>query len=186
MKRILSLLLLAAALIQAETAQTKEPAVSIYDFKAQRINGQEIALSEYKGKVLLIVNTASKCGFTPQYEGLEALYEKYKDRGFMILGFPCNQFSEQEPGTNEEIANFCRVNYGVSFDMFAKIDVNGDDAHPLFKYLKSEATGIFGTESIKWNFTKFLIDREGKVIDRYAPSTKPASLEDAIEKLLQV
>ncbi len=165
-------------------AQNEENSMSIYDFKVDKINGQEVSLSDYRGKVLLIVNTASKCGFTPQYEGLEALYQKYKDQGLMILGFPCNQFSEQEPGTNEEIANFCRVNYGVSFDMFAKIEVNGDNAHPLYKYLKSEATGFLGSESIKWNFTKFLIDRNGKVIERYAPTTKPASLEKEIEGLL--
>ncbi|MDX1296332.1 MAG: glutathione peroxidase [Sulfurimonadaceae bacterium] len=148
------------------------------------MNGEETSLSEYRGKVLLIVNTASKCGFTPQYEGLEALYQHYKDDGLMILGFPCNQFSEQEPGTNDEIANFCRVNYGVSFDMFAKIDVNGDNAHPLYKYLKREASGFLGSESIKWNFTKFLVDRNGKVIDRYASTTKPESLKKDIETLL--
>jgi glutathione peroxidase len=162
----------------------QEPAMSVYDFKATKINGQEISLSEYKGKVLLIVNTASKCGFTPQYEGLETLYQQYKEDGLMILGFSCNQFSEQEPGSNDEIANFCRVNYGVSFDMFAKIDVNGDNAHPLYKYLKKEATGLLGSESIKWNFTKFLVDRNGKVIDRYASTTKPASLTGDIEALL--
>lgn len=181
MKRVLTLIAALAALV---CAQLEEHAMSIYDFTAKKIDDKEISLSEYKGKVLLIVNTASKCGFTPQYEGLEALYEKYKDRGLMILGFPCNQFSEQEPGTNEEIANFCMVNYGVSFPMFAKIEVNGDNAHPLYKYLKKEASGIFGSESIKWNFTKFLIDRNGKVIDRYAPTTKPASIAKDIENLL--
>ena len=158
--------------------------MNLYDFKVTKINGEETSLSEYRGKVLLIVNTASKCGFTPQYEGLEALYQQYKDDGLMILGFPCNQFSEQEPGTNDEIANFCRVNYGVSFDMFAKIDVNGDNAHPLYKYLKREASGFLGSESIKWNFTKFLVDRNGKVIDRYASTTKPESLKKDIETLL--
>jgi glutathione peroxidase len=181
MKRIVTMIAVLAALIHAEP---KESPVSIYDFSAKKINGKEVSLSEYKDKVLLIVNTASKCGFTPQYEGLETLYEKYKDKGFMILGFPCNQFSEQEPGTNEEIADFCLVNYGVSFDMFEKIEVNGDNAHPLYKYLKKEATGLLGSESIKWNFTKFLVDRNGKVIDRYAPMTKPKSIEKDIEKLL--
>ena len=176
--------LLLAMLCLFTYADTKEQPVSIYDFKVTKIDGSEISMSEYRGKVLLIVNTASKCGFTPQYEGLETLYEKYKERGLMILGFPCNQFSEQEPGTNAEIANFCLVNYGVSFPMFEKIEVNGDNAHPLYKYLKKEATGLLGSESIKWNFTKFLVDRNGKVIDRYAPSTKPKSIEEDIEKLL--
>ncbi len=181
MRRLLALLAVFAALAHA---QPEEPTVTIYDFSAKKISGEEVSLSAYRGKVLLIVNTASKCGFTPQYEGLEALYRKYADRGFMILGFPCNQFSEQEPGSNEEIANFCRVNYGVTFDIFAKIEVNGDNAHPLYRYLKKEAPGLFGSESIKWNFTKFLIDRDGNVVERYAPSTKPANLEEAVEGLL--
>ena len=181
MRRLLALLAVFTALAHA---QPEEPTVTIYDFSAKKISGKEVSLSAYRGKVLLIVNTASKCGFTPQYEGLEALYQKYADQEFMILGFPCNQFSEQEPGSNEEIANFCRVNYGVTFDMFAKIEVNGDNAHPLYRYLKKEAPGLFGSESIKWNFTKFLIDRDGNVVERYAPSTKPASLEEAVEKLL--
>jgi glutathione peroxidase len=165
-------------------AEAKGDAMSLYDFKATRIDGREVPLSDYRGKVLLIVNTASKCGFTPQYEGLEKLYQRYGEKGFMILGFPSNQFGAQEPGSNAEIANFCRVNYGVSFDMFAKIDVNGDNTHPLYKYLKKEATGLLGSEVIKWNFTKFLIGRDGKVIDRYAPATKPESIAKAIEKLL--
>lgn len=158
--------------------------MSIYDFKATLINGKEIALSEYRDHVLLIVNTASKCGFTDQYEGLEALYDEYKKRGLVILGFPSNQFANQEPGSNEEIASFCQLNYGVSFPMFAKIDVNGDQAHPLYRYLKAAAKGTLGTEVIKWNFTKFLIDRNGAVVERYAPSTRPESLRGEIEKLL--
>lgn len=158
--------------------------MTVYDFNAVTIDGRQVSLETYRGKVLLIVNTASKCGFTPQYEGLETLYNTYKDRGFTILGFPCNQFADQEPGSNDEIANFCRVNYGVSFPMFAKIEVNGDNAHPLYKYLKKEVPGIFGIESIKWNFTKFLVDRNGTVRERYAPMTKPAGIAQAIEKLL--
>ena len=176
--------LLLALLCLFAHADMKEEPMSIYDFTVTKIDGSETSMSEYRGKVLLIVNTASKCGFTPQYEGLEALYEKYRDRGLMILGFPCNQFSDQEPGTNAEIANFCLVNYGVSFPMFAKIEVNGDNAHPLYKFLKHEAPGLLGSESIKWNFTKFLVDRNGRVIDRYAPSTKPESIAGDIEKLL--
>ena len=134
--------------------------------------------------MLLIVNIASKCGFTPQYKGLEALYEKYKDRGFAVLGFPCNQFGEQEPGTEAEIAEFCELNYGVTFPMFSKIDVNGEDAHPLFKYLKSMKKGLLGSEAIKWNFTKFLVDKDGKVVERYAPTTKPEDLENDIERAM--
>ena len=181
MRIIIALLTAWTLLLHAETGG--EP-MDIYDFKATRIDGREISLADYRGKVLLIVNTASKCGFTPQYEGLEKLYQKYADRGFMILGFPSNQFASQEPGTNAEIANFCRVNYGVSFDMFAKIDVNGDNAHPLYRYLKKEAKGVLGSEAIKWNFTKFLIDRSGKVVERYAPSTTPESIAGDIAKLL--
>lgn len=162
----------------------KEPTMPIYQFEAETIEGKTIALKEYEGRVLLIVNTASKCGFTPQYEGLEKLYKKYKDEGLTILGFPCNQFASQEPLGNDEIANFCRLSYGVTFPMFAKIDVNGADAHPLYQFLKHEATGTLGSESIKWNFTKFLVDRNGKVIERYAPATKPESLTEAIEALL--
>lgn len=158
---------------------------TIYDFKVQTIEGQETTLEPYKGKVLLIVNVASKCGFTPQYDGLEALYEKYKDRGLVILGFPCNQFGSQEPGTEKEIQNFCRVNFGVTFPMFSKIKVNGDETHPLYVYLKSEKPGILGSEAIKWNFTKFLVDKEGNVVERFASSTTPASMEDKIEALLK-
>ena len=158
--------------------------MSIYDFNVTDIHGRHISLSKYRDKVLLIVNVASKCGFTPQYEGLEKLYRTYKDQGFMILGFPCNQFSEQEPGSNKEIFAYCTSTYDVSFEMFSKIDVNGENAAPLYKYLKKEQSGFLGTESIKWNFTKFLIDRKGNVIDRYSPSTKPSSIEKDIKKVL--
>jgi glutathione peroxidase len=157
---------------------------TIYDFSADRLNGKVETLDKYKGQVVLVVNTASKCGLTPQYEGLEALYTKYKDRGFVVLGFPCNQFGAQEPGGGEEIAQFCQANYGVSFPMFSKIDVNGDGAHPLWKHLKHEVPGVIGTEVIKWNFTKFLVDRSGKVVDRFAPTTKPEDLAEKLEKLL--
>ncbi|MEW9897375.1 glutathione peroxidase [Chitinivorax sp. PXF-14] len=159
-------------------------AASLYDLSAPRIDGKQTSLSEFKDKVMLIVNTASKCGFTPQYEGLEKLYEQYKDQGLVVLGFPCNQFGSQEPGNESEIAEFCQLNYGVSFPMFAKIDVNGDDTHPIYKHLKGEAKGILGTEGIKWNFTKFLVDRRGQVVDRYAPTTKPEELAKEVEKLL--
>jgi len=158
--------------------------VSVYDYTAKSITGEDIPLSNYKGKVLLIVNTASECGFTPQYKGLQELYIKYKDRGLEILGFPCNQFGAQEPGSEQEIAAFCERNYGVTFPMFAKIDVNGDNAHPLFQYLKKEAPGILGTKSIKWNFTKFVVDKNGNVIDRYDSTTTPESLAKVIEPLL--
>lgn len=157
---------------------------SIYDFKARTITGEEIGLDQYKGKTLLIVNTASACGYTPQYAGLEALYKKYRDRGFAVLGFPCNQFGRQEPGSESEIQAFCQKNYGVTFPMFAKVDVNGDRAHPLFDYLKKSLPGILNTEPIKWNFTKFLIDRNGTPIERFAPGTEPAAIEKPIEKVL--
>ncbi len=156
----------------------------IYGLSAPTLDGKEVPLAEYRGKVLLVVNTASKCGFTPQYAGLEALYERFKERGLVVLGFPCNQFGAQEPGSADEIAQFCELNYGVTFPIFAKIDVNGAEAHPLFKFLKSEQAGILGTEAIKWNFTKFLVDREGKVVDRFAPKAAPAELVPFIEKLL--
>jgi glutathione peroxidase len=155
-----------------------------YEFSARDIAGKARKLSDYRGKVLLVVNTASQCGLTPQYQGLEALYETYKDRGLVILGFPCNQFGGQEPGAESEIAEFCQVNYGVSFPMFAKIDVNGPDAHPLFAWLKTEAPGLLGTKDIKWNFTKFLLDREGRVVERFAPTLLPRDIAPAIEKLL--
>jgi glutathione peroxidase len=157
----------------------------IYEFEVQTITGDKVRLGKYKNQVMLIVNTASKCGFTPQYEGLEALYKKYKDQGLVVLGFPCNQFGRQEPGSESDIAEFCQLNYGVSFPMFAKIDVNGDDADPLFKYLKKSKKGLLGSEKIKWNFTKFLVNREGKVIDRFAPTVKPKDLEKDIESLLE-
>ncbi|ANB61843.1 glutathione peroxidase [Anoxybacteroides amylolyticum] len=158
--------------------------MSIYDFTVKTIQGVEKTLAEYEGKVLLIVNTASKCGFTPQYKELQALYEQYRDKGFVVLGFPCNQFGHQEPGSEEEIAQFCELNYGVTFPMFAKVDVNGEQAHPLFVYLTEKAPGVFGTKAIKWNFTKFLIDRNGRVVERFAPQTKPSELKVEIEKLL--
>ena len=157
---------------------------SVHAFKARTIAGEEISLDQFKGKVLLIVNTASECGFTPQYAGLEALHKKYRERGFAVLGFPCNQFGQQEPGTEAEIQAFCQQNYGVTFPMFAKVDVNGDRAHPLFDYLKKALPGILGTEPLKWNFTKFLVDKNGKPIERFAPATKPESIEKAVEKLL--
>ena len=157
---------------------------SLYDFTAIDMQGRDVSLADYQGEVLLIVNTASKCGFTPQFQGLEALHRQYQDRGQRILGFPCNQFGKQEPGSNDEISHFCELNYGVTFPLFAKLDVNGDDAHPLFKYLKAEAPGILGTRAIKWNFTKFLVDRNGKVVARYAPRDKPEDLAADIDRLL--
>ncbi|MGZ5924611.1 MAG: glutathione peroxidase [Rhizomicrobium sp.] len=157
---------------------------SIYDFTAKTLQGKSVSLSDYRGQALLIVNTASKCGFTPQYAGLEKLYEKLHGNGLTVLGFPCNQFGKQEPGSTEEIGAFCQMNYGVSFPMFDKIEVNGPNAHPLFDYLKSEQPGILGTKNIKWNFTKFLVDKSGKVVDRFAPMTKPEDIEGAIEKVL--
>ena len=157
---------------------------TLYDFSAKDIGGAERSLGEYRGQAVLVVNTASKCGFTPQYEGLEALYEELAPKGFAVLGFPCNQFGAQEPGDAAEIASFCRLSYDVRFPLFAKIDVNGGDAHPLFKWLKQESPGVLGTQAIKWNFTKFLIDRDGRVVDRFAPTTKPAALKQRIEALL--
>ncbi len=157
---------------------------TIYDFNAEQMDGTTQAFSDYQGQVLLIVNTASKCGFTPQFEGLEALYQQYKDQGLMVIGFPpCNQFGSQDPGSNEEIGAFCQKNYGVSFPMMAKVDVNGDDAHPIFNWLKEQKGGVL-TDGIKWNFTKFLIGSEGQVIDRYAPTTKPESMKADIENAL--
>ncbi|GAB3243295.1 glutathione peroxidase [Chitinimonas naiadis] len=157
---------------------------AIYDFSANRLDGAPENLDAYRGKVLLIVNTASECGFTPQYAGLEKLYAQYADKGFAVLGFPCNQFGGQEPGAADQIGAFCEKNFGVSFSMFEKIEVNGDGAHPLYRYLKSSAKGLLGTEAIKWNFTKFLVDRDGKVVDRFAPTTKPEELTSQIESLL--
>jgi glutathione peroxidase len=157
---------------------------TVYDFSCQTPTGTKKSLQDYKGKVLLVVNTASKCGFTPQFAGLEDIYKKYKDRGLEILGFPCNQFGRQDPGSNDEIMEFCQLNYGVSFPMFGKIEVNGANADPLFKYLKKAAPGALGTEGIKWNFTKFLIDPSGKVLRRYAPKDTPKAIAKDIEKLL--
>ena len=157
---------------------------SIYDFTIDDIRGRKVRLDRYRDRVLLIVNTASKCGFTPQYKGLEALYAKYHKKGLEVLGFPCNQFGAQEPGSEDEIAQFCELNYGVTFSLFAKVDVNGDDAAPLYKFLKAAQPGLLGTEAIKWNFTKFLVDRKGRVLKRYAPNDAPESLAGDIEKAL--
>jgi glutathione peroxidase len=154
--------------------------MSLYDISAKRLDGTESKLADYRGKTLLIVNVASRCGFTPQYAGLEALYRKYGDHGFVVLGFPCNQFGAQEPGSEAEIGAFCSSTYEVTFPMFAKVDVNGADAHPLFQHLKSEKPGLLGTEGIKWNFTKFLVNRNGEVVARYAPKDSPESLDSAV------
>ena len=154
------------------------------NFSAERLTGGEELLTRYAGKVLLIVNTASQCGFTPQFAGLEALYTRYKNHGFEVLGFPCNQFGAQEPGSADEIGSFCQKNYGVTFPMYARIDVNGDNAHPLFQHLNKEARGLLGSEGIKWNFTKFLVDRDGSVVRRFAPAATPESLAVDIEALL--
>ena len=178
--KILFLVLLIFSSINA-----KEIQMNIYDFNVKTIDGQEISMSKYKGKVLLIVNVASKCGFTSQYEGLEKLFEKYKNEDFMVLGFPSNQFANQEPESNEKIKEFCSLTYDVKFDMFAKVDVNGENEAPLYKFLKSNQKGILGTENIKWNFTKFLVDKEGNVIDRFASTTTPESIEKDIIKLLK-
>ena len=163
---------------------TKSMSKSLYDIPVVDIHGREQKLGKYKDRVLLIVNTASKCGFTPQYKGLEAVYEKMHDRGLEVLGFPCNQFGAQEPGDEQQIESFCEINYGVTFPLFAKVDVNGDNAAPLYKYLKREKPGLLGSEAIKWNFTKFLVDRKGNVVKRYAPNDTPESLVGDIEKVL--
>ena len=157
---------------------------AIYDFEVTTIKGETKKLEEFKGKVMLIVNTASKCGFTPQFKGLEKLYEQHKEAGLEILGFPCNQFLSQDPGSDSEISEFCELNYGVTFPMFSKVEVNGDATHPLYRFLKSEAKGVLGSEKIKWNFTKFLVDAEGNVLKRYAPNTEPKDIEKDIAKLL--
>ena len=157
---------------------------TIADFTVTSNRGEEVDLSDKLGKVLLVVNTASKCGFTPQYDGLEKLYQDYADKGFEVLGFPCNQFGAQEPGNADEIAEFCKVNFGVTFPLMEKVDVNGDDASPLFDWMKGEAPGLMGSKAIKWNFTKFLVDREGNVVKRYAPQDTPARIARDIEKLL--
>jgi glutathione peroxidase len=159
-------------------------AQSIYDFEVKMISGESRKVNDFKGKTLLIVNVASKCGFTPQYKGLEALYRKLKPRGFEILGFPCNQFGSQEPGSESDIQNFCSLTYDVTFPMFAKVDVNGASTHPLYQYLKSEEKGILGTEAIKWNFTKFLVSKDGKVMKRFAPATSPDAIEKEIVEIL--
>ncbi|MGE7764911.1 glutathione peroxidase [Peribacillus sp. NPDC096540] len=158
--------------------------MSIYEFEVKKINGESISLEEYKGKVMIIVNTASKCGFSPQYDDLQSLYVQYKEDGLVILGFPCNQFLNQEPGDELEIDSYCKLNHGVTFPMFAKVNVNGKDAHPLFRYISENAPGVMGSKSIKWNFTKFLIDREGNIVSRYAPRIKPLEIEDDLKKLL--
>ncbi|MCU0948366.1 MAG: glutathione peroxidase [Porphyrobacter sp.] len=157
---------------------------SVYEFEAKTIDGKTRKLADYRGKVLLVVNTASKCGFTPQYDGLEKLYQQFKDKDFEVLGFPCNQFGAQEPGSADEIAEFCKVNFGVTFPLMAKVEVNGAGASPLFDWMKKEAKGLMGSTSIKWNFTKFLIDRQGHVVKRYGPQDTPASIAKDIAKLL--
>lgn len=154
-----------------------------YDFKATTLQGKELSMENFKDKVVVVVNTASKCGLTPQYEGLEAMYREYKDKGLVVLGFPCNQFANQEPGGEKEISEGCLINYGVSFPMFSKVDVNGENAHPIFKYLKKELKGTFGN-NVKWNFTKFVIDRNGKPVKRFAPVTKPEKMKKLVEGLL--
>jgi len=162
----------------------RTPTTSVYDFEARQINGQAIALASLRGKVLLIVNTASQCGFTPQFGGLEKLHQTYGNQGLVVLGFPCNQFGSQDPGKDDEIAQFCQLNYGVSFPMMSKIDVNGPAAHPLYDWLAAEAPGLLGSKAIKWNFTKFLVGKQGQVIRRYAPLDKPAGLASDIEAAL--
>ncbi|WP_281647015.1 glutathione peroxidase [Parendozoicomonas sp. Alg238-R29] len=159
--------------------------MSIYEFSAQTIKGETVSLEEYRGKVLVIVNTASKCGFTPQYKGLEAIYKKYQEQGLEILGFPCDQFGHQEPGSENEISEFCEINFGVTFPLFSKVDVNGGNAHPLFTYLKDKAPGLLGSKGIKWNFTKFLVDAEGNVVQRFAPKDAPEKLIKPMSKLLK-
>ena len=158
--------------------------MTVHDYSAKTIDGEDRTLSDYKGKVMVIVNTASKCGFTPQYKGLETMFREFRGRGLVVLGFPCDQFGHQEPGDENEIKKFCLLNYDVSFPMFSKVDVNGDHAHPLFKYLKNEAPGLLGSRGIKWNFTKFLVDKSGKVVKRYGSTDKPESIIKDIEKLL--
>lgn len=180
----LGVLVLLAFTNVSHPTHSKDMKDSIYNFNVTTIDGQQKPMADYKGKVLLIVNVASKCGFTPQYEGLEAIYKEYKDQGFEVLGFPCNQFGSQEPGTEQDIKSFCSLTYNVSFPMFSKVDVNGDNTHPLYEYLKNEKSGVLGSKAIKWNFTKFLVDKEGNVIERYASATKPESITEKIEALL--
>ena len=188
MKIITTLITLSIVLMMISAANSEKIETnvdSVYEFEAKTIDGENKSLSEYKGKVILIVNVASKCGFTKHYAGLQELYEKYKDDGFVVLGFPCNQFGGQEPGTEAEIKEFCSTNYGVDFPMFSKIDVNGSNAHPLYKYLKSEKGGLI-TDEIKWNLTKFLIGKDGKPIKRYATTTSPKSIGSDIETALNI
>ena len=177
-------ILLVLVLIFSSTI-AKENKMSIQDFNVKTIDGEEISMSKYKGKVLLIVNVASKCGFTSQYEGLENLYEKYKNEDFMVLGFPSNQFANQEPESEDKIKEFCSLTYEVKFDMFSKVDVNGENEAPIYKFLKSNQKGILGTENIKWNFTKFLVDKEGNIVDRFGSATTPESIEADVVKLLK-
>lgn len=183
MKLPIALICISFLLIMPVTAQVSKPNMDFYQFKAKTLKGNEISMKEYAGKVVLIVNTASKCGFTPQYEGLEKLYKENKNKGLVILGFPCNQFGSQEPGSAEEISTFCTLNYNVDFPMFSKIDVNGDKADPLYKYLKTELPGTQGND-IKWNFTKFLMDRNGKAVKRYESKVTPEDIRNDIEVLL--
>jgi len=164
----------------------RHPMSTVYDFDATTITGQPVKLDQYRGQVILVVNTASKCGFTPQFDGLEKLWQAHKDKGLVVLGFPCNQFGSQDPGSEDQIASFCQLNYGVSFPMMAKVDVNGPAAHPLYQWLVKEAPGILGTKAIKWNFTKFLIGRDGQVLGRYAPTDTPKSLNDDVLKALGI
>ena len=178
MKKIFLILTLIFSILGAKE-------MNIYDIEVKTIDGETIKLDKYKNKVMLIVNVASKCGFTYQYEGLEKLHEDYSQKGLSVLGFPCNQFLSQEPGTEKEIKEFCSLTYGVKFDMYSKIDVNGDNTHPLYMFLKDNSSGLLGTDIIKWNFTKFLVDRNGKVIKRYSPSTKPKEIESDIQELLK-
>lgn len=175
---LLSILLLSSGV------NAKEKELSIYDFNVKTITGESVSMSKYKDKVLLVVNVASECGYTPQYEGLEKLFQEYKESGFMVLGFPSNQFGKQEPASDEKIRFFCQGTYDVHFDMFSKVDVNGEDALPLYTYLKKEQTGVLWTEGIKWNFTKFFVDSKGMVVKRYGSSTKPESIKADVEKLL--
>jgi len=179
-----AIIIIVALALNTSRSEVKSMNKSVYDFHANTIDGKDKSLSDYKGKVLLIVNVASKCGYTPQYKGLEEIYQKYHSKGLEILGFPCNQFGSQEPGSAEEIKSFCSLNYGVTFPLFEKIDVNGNNAHPLYKYLTVTKPGILGTKAIKWNFTKFLIDRNGNIFDRYASNTTPDDITKYIEKLL--
>ena len=186
MAAMLAVMILSGCGVSEEDVPTLESSkkINLYSFSTNLLGGEAVSLDRFRGKVVLVVNTASKCGFTPQYEGLENLYKKYKDQGLEIIGFPCNQFGNQEPGTAQEIQQFCQLNYGVSFTMFDKIDVNGENAHPLYKWLKKELPGVVGTQNIKWNFTKFLIDRQGNPVKRYGSQTKPEDLAADIEKQL--